>query len=64
MSKKLEQLLKQMLRSSQTEQIIVADCLLDLAQNGDDNGDDDDFLLAVAAEIRDCAQSIIDRMTK
>ena len=60
MSKKLEQLLKQMLRSSQTEQIIVADCLLDLAQNGDD----DDFLLAVAAEIRDCAQSIIDRMTK
>ena len=60
MSKKLEQLLKQMLRSSQTEQIIVADCLLDLAQNGDD----DDFLLAVASEIRDCAQSIIDRMTK
>ena len=60
MSKKLEQLLKQMQRSSQTEQILVADCLLDLAQNGDD----DDFLLAVAAEIRDCAQSIIDRMTK
>ena len=52
----LQQRLRQMQQSSQTEQIAIADCLLDIAENGDD---DDDFLLAVAEELRDSAQAVI-----
>jgi len=51
----LRQQLRQMQQSSQTEQIAIADCLLDIAEDGDD----DDFLLAVAEELRDSAQEII-----
>lgn len=54
----LKQWLRQMQQSSQTEQIAIADCLLDIAENGDDD-DDDDFLLAVAEELRDSAQAVI-----
>lgn len=50
----LKQRLRQMQQSSQTEQIAIADCLLDIAEN-----DDDDFLLAVAEELRDSAQAVI-----
>lgn len=53
----LKQRLRQMQQSSQTEQIAIADCLLDIAENDDD--DDDDFLLAVAEELRDSAQAVI-----
>ena len=52
----LQQRLRQMQQSSQTEQIAIADCLLDIAENGED---DDDFLLAVAEELRDSAQAVI-----
>lgn len=52
----LRQQLRQMQQSSQTEQIAIADCLLDIAENDDD---DDDFLLAVAEELRDSAQAVI-----
>lgn len=51
----LKQRLRQMQQSSQTEQIAIADCLLDIAENDDD----DDFLLAVAEELRDSAQAVI-----
>ena len=51
----LRQQLRQMQQSSQTEQIAIADCLLDIAEDGDD----DDFLLAVAEELRDSAQAVI-----
>lgn len=54
----LKQWLRQMQQSSQTEQIAIADCLLDIAENGDDD-DNDDFLLAVAEELRDSAQAVI-----
>ena len=60
MSEKLADILKRMARSGQTEQIAVAECLLDIAQNGDG----DDFLLVCAEEIRDAAQWIITQMTK
>ena len=52
----LRQRLRQMQQSSETEQIVIADCLLDIAENGDD---DDDFLLVVAEELRDSAQAVI-----
>ena len=51
----LRQRLRQMQQSSETEQIVIADCLLDIAENGDD----DDFLLVVAEELRDSAQAVI-----
>ena len=60
MSERLDHILKAMRRSGQTEQIAVADCLLDIAENGD--GDGDEFLLVCAEEIRDAAQAVIDRM--
>lgn len=58
MSERLDHILKAMSRSGQTEQIAVADCLLDIAKNGDG----DEFLLVCAEEIRDAAQAVIDRM--
>ena len=60
MSEKLADILERMARSGQTEQIAVAECLIDIAQNGDG----DDFLLVCAEEIRDAAQEIITQMTK
>lgn len=62
MSERLDHILKAMRRSGQTEQIAVADCLLDIAENGDGDGDGDEFLLVCAEEIRDAAQAVIDRM--
>ena len=57
MSERLADILKRMAKSGQTEQITVAECLLDIAQDGDS----DEFLLVCAEEIRDAAQAVIDR---
>jgi hypothetical protein len=58
MSERLADIVKQMVNSGQTEQIAVAECLLDIAQDGDG----DEFLLVCAEEIRDAAQGVLDTM--
>lgn len=60
-SERLADKLKAMLRSGQTEQILVADCLVDIAR---EDNEDDEFLLVVAEEIRDAAQSVVDMLAK
>lgn len=60
-SERLANKLKTMLRSGQTEQILVADCLVDIAR---EDNEDDEFLVAVAEEIRDAAQSVVDVLAK
>lgn len=63
MTKKLQAILEELEDSGTSESLAVADCLLSIAENGEES-DEDEFLLGCAEEIRNSAQSVIDRMRK
>lgn len=63
MTKKFVRLLDEMQESGDSQQLAVSDCLLGIAENGEES-EEDEFLIGCAEEIRDAAQYVIDTMSK